>query len=83
MLISTSGYTYSKSIEYNEVNVRSGEKLVRLNVRNEVSALQRLLHPFPANAIVARFALSIALAGVISNAFDILAYIAGLLNFSG
>lgn len=41
MLVATSGYTYSKETAYNDVRVRSGEKLVRLNVRNEVSALFR------------------------------------------
>jgi hypothetical protein len=36
MLIATSGYTYTREQAYNDVRVRSGEQLVRLNVRNEV-----------------------------------------------
>ena len=36
MLVSTSGYTYSKETTYGDVRVRNGEKLVRLYVRNEV-----------------------------------------------
>ena len=45
MLVSTSGYTYSKETNYGEERVRSGEKLVRLYVRNEVHTL-----PLPAIA---------------------------------
>lgn len=52
MLIATSGYTYSKDNAYNDVRVRSGEKLVRLNVRNEVSAIYRL-HGLSAGAATA------------------------------
>ncbi len=36
MLIATTGYTYTREQAYNDVRVRSGEQLVRLNVRNEV-----------------------------------------------
>ena len=41
MLIATSGFTYSREQAYNEVRVRSGEQLVRLNVRNEVCPCRR------------------------------------------
>ncbi len=36
MLVATTGYTYTREQAYNDVRVRSGEQLVRLNVRNEV-----------------------------------------------
>ena len=39
MLIATTGYTYTREQAYNDVRVRSGEQLVRLNVRNEVRLL--------------------------------------------
>lgn len=35
-LIATSGYVYERETEYQEVRVRSGEKVVRLNARDEV-----------------------------------------------
>jgi len=35
VLVATSGYTYTKEADYNEVWVKSGEKVVRLNARGE------------------------------------------------
>ena len=40
MLIATTGYTYTREQAYNDVRVRSGEQLVRLNVRNEVRGVR-------------------------------------------
>lgn len=34
-LIATSGYTHTREASYQEVKVRSGEQVVRLNVRGE------------------------------------------------
>ena len=40
MLVATTGYTYTREQAYNDVRVRSGEQLVRLNVRNEVRGIR-------------------------------------------
>ena len=43
MLVGTTGYTYTREQAYNDVRVRSGEQLVRLNVRNEVRSIRPIM----------------------------------------